>query len=253
MGSSISRVYGGQLKPRFGYEAFHRFEQAYLRLCLQQEEERAVKETYIYDNLPSLSYNDFVARIHCNNILPKLIGLRQNNAHKGVDPLRHTYNALQLLDLSDPYLATIPSPPGFRRPIGELLQIALLYHDLGKVKGPRDENHPQHSAELAERLLCIPVFSGVGSLTEQERSFIVTLIRTHHLIGDINKYGTDIQTAIQRVRNELVGAFSLREMFYFHLLIATADINSVPIVKARIVPARWLNYTNAIFQALEAA
>jgi hypothetical protein len=105
---------------------------------------------------------------------------------------------------------------------------------------------------MAAGILKDPALSGVERLTPQERAFILTMIRTHHLFGDFQKYGVDIPTAVQQVRSELDGSFPITTMFYLHLLVAAADIGSIPGVRARVDREIWETYEREIYQALAA-
>lgn len=257
--------FGGSFQPVFGDNAFFLFEQAYFKTMARAYHlSETTKMTTLTaqptlanfiafdrdaDFRAELQFEAFNAAIPKYNPLRQLTGLAQNPSHGGFDPLQHTFNALHLLDTDCLAKQVIGIREGFDRPIKELLRIAMLYHDIGKVRYPRDPKHAEESGKMAEAILKNPEVSGVGKLTEEERAFVLTLIRTHHLFGDFNKDDVDFKTAIARVEQELKGPFSLPEMFYFHLLLATADINSIPGVRVRIVPEKWQKYIDAVYAA----
>ncbi|MBU1867458.1 MAG: HD domain-containing protein [Candidatus Margulisbacteria bacterium] len=257
----------GSFEPVFGYDSFFLFEQAYYREMLAAYRLAETTQTSrLAVNPPlagciaiqpdtafraQLQYPDFLALIPSGNPLRRLIGLQQNPSHSGLDPLQHTFNALHLLETDDLASRGIVMPTGFKRPLKELLRIALLYHDVGKLSDPVNPRHADQSALIAAGILADPLVSGVGKLTAQETEFILTLIRTHHLFGDINKENLTLPEAVDRAKAQLsASAFSSAEMFYFHLLIASADIHSIPGVRARIVPEKWDNYVDGIYKAL---
>lgn len=261
-----SSSFGGSFEPVFGDAAFFLFEQAYFRtMAAAYHLTETTRTTSLTSNSTlanfiafdkdadfraELQFDEFSAAIPKYNPLRQLVGLAQNPSHGGYDPLQHTFNALHLLDTDGLANQGIGIREGFDRPVRELLRIAMLYHDIGKVRYPYDPKHAEESGKMAEEILKNPEVSGVGKLTNEERDFVLTLIRTHHLFGDFNKYNVDIPTAIAHVGNELKGPFSLSEMFYFHLLIATADINSIPGVRVRVVPEKWNKYIDAVYNAL---
>jgi pSer/pThr/pTyr-binding forkhead associated (FHA) protein len=258
MGRRTSRL-KGRYKPNIGYEAFHLFEQRYLETVLAADfrpPETAGLTPYLAASsnadfragLPD--YQDFVRLIPAANPLHQLIGLQQNPSHEGLDPLQHTYNALRVLDTDMLEQQIKIYPAGIRRPIVELVRIAMLYHDVGKLYGATDPNHPRASVQIAAEILDKPEISGVGPLTDEERSLVLTLIGTHNLFSDFNKYKVATREAIRKVCTELVGPFTPLEMFLLHLTITTADVYSIPIVRKRINPQRWTDYANQIFAAL---
>jgi len=253
-----SRRDGGSIRPNFGDPSFHAFEQAYLKLMLEADKVRSGPQDFqeIFSIATETGFHDALEQTNLGNLIPgsnplrRLIGIQQYPSHRGLDPLQHTFNAMKLMHTERLADLNLVMPTGFQRPMVELLRIAMLYHDLGKVKDAFAEDHAQHSAELATWILKTPALSVVGSLTSQEQEFVLTLIRTHQLFGDFNKFDIDLATAVQQVRSELAGPFHISTMFYFHMIIATADIHSIPGVRERLEPDKWSNYESEIYRAL---
>ncbi|MEA3493889.1 MAG: HD domain-containing protein [Candidatus Margulisiibacteriota bacterium] len=185
------------------------------------------------------SYKNFKLLIPAGNPLLDLEILPQHDAHDGIDPLRHTYNALLLLDTGDIEHLNKTKIPGFKKSLIELIRIAMLYHDIGKLEGPFDTNHPEKSAKIARDILKDPSISGVGELNDKELDFALLLIKSHDLLGDLSKdyYSgkTNNAEGLFKIRTVfekyMPKSLTLEQLFLIHTVIAKADIGSIPGLK----------------------
>jgi len=185
------------------------------------------------------TYDAFRSALPAGNPLLSLENLSQHNTHGGFDPLQHTYNALNLLDTDSMGLFVKSRLPGARRNLAEIVRIAVLYHDVGKINDPLDPNHPAESAEICRDLLTDPARSGVGELYQNELDLTLNLIRHHNLLGEVEKRFAageiELDSAVNEVRmalgNDTPQGLTLKELFHLHLLVARADIGSIPGLK----------------------
>ncbi|MBN2058133.1 MAG: HD domain-containing protein [Candidatus Saganbacteria bacterium] len=175
--------------------------------------------------------------------------LPQHVVHGGLSPLQHTYNALKLLATDAIDSTGNLQLPGLTRPMPELLRIALLYHDIGKLEDPFSSDHPARSAELARQILSDPELSGVGPLNENELSLVLLLIRTHDLLGELTKLSSagevDQAGMLDLIECELnpdqSASAQLPKLFQLHCRISLADIRSIPGLKKQVWAATQLS------------
>lgn len=100
---------------------------------------------------------------------PKLVGAQQHPPHGGMDPVEHTMNIVNPLNLRTKGLSDRDA---------EILRLGMLFHDVGKQYDPKDHDHPRKSATDAEPLLW------QFGLTPQEVSDTLAIIKWHDAYGD---------------------------------------------------------------------
>jgi hypothetical protein len=151
-----------------------------------------------------------------------LRGVKQSEAHGGLDPLQHTLRMLAELDTN-----------GLRYP--ELVKAASVLHDIGKVAGASAEadwtEHPGRGAHMVE-----PILLRMG-YEEWERAMIKHLIGTHNILGRLaqrDDWTDEPLISVSTAKEELKPpkAFQDRvttpEMLEMHYRIISADMRSIP-------------------------
>ncbi|NQU16508.1 MAG: HD domain-containing protein [Candidatus Saganbacteria bacterium] len=186
------------------------------------------------------SYNAFLRLLPPANTLLEMMGMQQTPIHGGMDPLIHTFNALECLE-TDEIAKEIKTADGIERPLAELVRIAVLYHDIGKVNDPFNPDHAADSAEIAESLLANPELSGVGALNDNEIELVLLLIRSHDLLGNIvrnYKIKAGSNPPLRIIQQELGSynnkSLTLKDLFLLHSAVALADIGSIPGLLSKI-------------------
>ena len=96
----------------------------------------------------------------------------QNGPHQNNSVVEHTVAGLSGL-----------ATDGLRPRDKELLRLAYLFHDIGKLRGGTDSHHQEYSADLARQHL--DDFATSAGLTPAERQTVETLIGNHHAFGDL--------------------------------------------------------------------
>ena len=96
----------------------------------------------------------------------------QNGPHQNNSVIEHTVAGLAGL-----------ATDGLRPRDKELLRLAYLFHDIGKLRGGTDSHHQEYSADLARQHL--DDFATSATLTPAERQTVETLIGNHHAFGDL--------------------------------------------------------------------
>lgn len=183
---------GGNFQPKIGYDALYRMELTYFKIVemVQRYRHRALRarlEEFAHSAADGkLSHTDIVNRIaELTPLLPEpfyvLHMRKQYPSQDGHSPLGHTMNAL----IEAAYLA-----PALAREFPEFhvadVFIALLYHDLGKIHGARDDDHDQHSVEMAKHHLKMMDLLGDQSTPEniERGERILFLIERAGLISE---------------------------------------------------------------------
>ena len=179
-------------------------------------------------------FHEFLRVIPDFNPLHGLLKLTQKTSMNFSNQLEHTYTTLFHLDTDGLNLEMTKKIVGASRSLRELVRIAALYHDIGKVKGAYDREHPSESARMAGTLLKDPARSGVGELNDVDIDFVSLLIEHHHLPGDLaGEYaagGFGMVSALSRVEAALgsvrARGLSLKDGFLVLSKVSDADIIS---------------------------
>jgi len=152
-------------------------------------------------------------------------GMPQNFGHLGLDPLQHSFIALQGSDVS----GTIEELKGISLDGGvlcdEIARCAILFHDLGKKIEPFDPYHAELSGPMAEfHLECM-------GYNEVEKAVIRRLVETHDVMGCIKKGEITVLQGYQMLCSGLPESISREVMVKLHCEVAGADIGSIPYLR----------------------
>jgi len=144
----------------------------------------------------------------------ELQGLEQTQPHQDIDPLEHTFNALNNLDTSR-----------LSQKEAMVARTAIIFHDFGKMVDPYDREHPRRSAEMVVDYLERMGFS------EEEEDVILNQIKWHDALGDVSRQdGRNIFNP-----EDVLVFFPDERALLVHKEIAVADISSIPGL-ARFLP-----------------
>lgn len=149
-------------------------------------------------------------------------GLRQNFGHLGLDPLQHSFIALQVFDASPALPELKALTLGGDATCDEVVRCAILYHDLGKKLEPFDPYHAELSGPMAEFHL-----RSMG-YNEVETAVIKRLTETHDVMGRIKKGEISCLQGYHDLCHGLPESVSLDTLIKLHCEVAGADIASIP-------------------------
>ncbi len=133
--------------------------------------------------------------------------MKQTEPHREIDPLQHTLKMIGELDTQE-----LNDNERF------IVRMTAVFHDLGKVIGPKRGDHTQASTLLARRYL------ERINLTEQELEQVLKQIRLHDALGELaRRDGRNILNP-----NDVAAFFDSLEELKMNKVIVLADVKSIP-------------------------
>jgi hypothetical protein len=146
----------------------------------------------------------------------------QNFGHLGLDPLEHSFIALQITETSPTFNELMGEIPAGGAACDELARCAILYHDLGKKLEPFDPYHARLSGAMCEFHLAAMGYNPL------EVTVIKRLVETHDVMGRIKKGEISCSEGYIEVCRDLPETLPRETMIKLHCEVAGADIGSIP-------------------------
>lgn len=139
--------------------------------------------------------------------IKKLKGVWQSQPHGDIDAFDHTFNTFDYLDTTD-------LDPNQRL----IVRLTMLLHDIAKVGGSDDQDHPRSSGEIATFILKnIKIDQGI-------KDSVVRQVTYHDFLGDLSRKDHRGFFYPQQMIEFFEGAEDLK----LHRKVVMADVASIP-------------------------